>query len=301
MDPTQERAPLERVADAFDAITTERGWGQPPLLLRVEGDLDTGCDLDLGVKELDGHPAQALLGFSAPMAWTALGVSAEGWATPCADVPHGYRAEAPAGASTRERVRSLVLLGHRGDPVGWLHWKDGRRHAEPPTEGLLVDCLRRALGRPTPPPAASTDVLFATMWLENLLERSRPQRKRHGGRSLEWEEAAALHPAVQMLAATGQGALDDDLVDTARALGRVCDWAMVRHQAIRGWKAGLDASLAVWMDAGMVSRWLLDCRPGLTELLGHLESTCSRSLARQVRQTLVGFGVDHPAAASPAA
>lgn len=294
MDHT-EALQLERAFDAFDAITTERGWGQPPLLLRIQDGLDPDGGAELGVGELDGHPAEALLGFTAPMAWTAMGVSAEGWATSCADVPHGYRAEAPAG-TTRERVRTLVLLSHWGDPVGRTRWEDGRSLDEPPTEGFVVDCLRRALGRPTPPPTATTTTLFATMWLENVLARSR-----QGGRRLSWDQAAALHPAVQLMGGERRevGHEPVDVTGPALALGKVCDWSMVRQQAIRGWKAGLDAPLAVWMDTGMLSRWLLDRRPLVEELIDQLGGTCSPSVLRRIRQSLAAQEVDGGAAQGP--
>lgn len=303
MPQTEDHLLLERVADVLDTVTSERGWGQPPLLLRLQGGLDLDGRADLGLRELDGHPAQSLLGFSAPLSWTALGVSAEGWATPCTEGPHGYRVEAAPGAA-RTRVRSLVLLGHRGEAVGRLRWEDGRCLTEAPTEGLVIDCLRRALGRRTPPPATSTDVLFATMWLENVLappncgaptslnDAETPQSSRR----LTWRQACVLHPAVQLLAQgpaqDGRTHSGEDVVAMARSLGRVCGWTMVRQQVMQGWKAGLDPKLATWMDAGMVSRWLLDRRPGLDDLLEHLAGACSPSVLRRVRQSLVALGID---------
>ncbi|MGI9119265.1 MAG: hypothetical protein ACR2G7_03940 [Acidimicrobiales bacterium] len=202
-----------------------------------------------------------------------------------------------------------MLLCHWGDPVGRVRWQDGRCLSEPPAEGFLVDCLRRALVRPTPPPAASTTRLFATIWLENVVRQSR-----RGSRHLGWKAVVALHPAVQLLARNGQPAggsfpfwpqnrgefvsllgperaEDDDLVATARALGNVCDWSMVRRQVIRGWKAGLDAPLAVWMDTGMLSRWLLDSREDVDDLMDQLAATCSASVLHRIRQTFTALGL----------
>ncbi|HSH62417.1 MAG TPA: hypothetical protein VK988_22760 [Acidimicrobiales bacterium] len=286
MDHTDDHLSLARAADAFDAIIHERGWGQPPLLLRIEGGLDPDKVAELAVRALDGHPAEALLGFSAPPTWTAMGVGAEGWATSCAAAPHGDQTEAPAGAG-RERVRSVVLLGRRGGPVGRLRWADGRTLAQAPDEGRVLDCLARALGRATAPPSVSTDVLFATMWLENLAAHGRGRRQ-----PLSWDQAAALHPAGQLLAKEGPPVHPDDLVPAAAALGRVCDWSMVRQQAMHGWNCGLDPALARWMDPGMVSRWLLDSRAGLDELLGHVGEACSLSALRRIRQSLAALGVE---------
>ncbi len=288
MDHTNVRRQLERVVDAFDAVITERGWAQPPLLLRIEGKLGPDGSFDLGVRELDGHPAEVLLGFSAPLAWTAIGVSTEGWATPYGEHPRDDGAEVGAGSSG-VRVRVLILLSRGGDRLGRICWEDGRCLPEAPGEGLVVDCLRRALGRPTPPPTATTDLLFATMWLENVLARSREARQ-----PLTWGQAAALHPAMQVMAADAPALQHDDVVGPMRALAKVCDWSIVRQQVMRGWQAGLEPFLAEWMDAGMVSRWLLDRRPGIEELLGELARVCAPPVLRQIRPSLIGLGITEP-------
>ncbi|HSH58877.1 MAG TPA: hypothetical protein VK988_04385 [Acidimicrobiales bacterium] len=43
---------------------------------------------------------------------------------------------------------------------------------------------------------------------------------------------------------------------------------------------------------GMVSRWLLDSRAGLDELLGHVGEACSSSALRRIRQSLAALGVE---------
>ncbi len=136
MPDLTKTAGLARAADAFDALIDERGWGQGPLLLRVEGTLDPDAGAELGIKQLDVHPAQALLGFSAPLAWTAIGVSAEGWATPCTDTHYGYRLDVPTGSEeSPKRVPSLVLLDRDGNVASRLRGEDGRVITEAPEEG----------------------------------------------------------------------------------------------------------------------------------------------------------------------
>lgn len=279
MNHTDGRRQLQRAVDAFDVVITERGWTQPPLLLRIEGDLGPDGGFDLSVRQLDRHPAEVLLGFSAPLTWTAIGVSTEGWVSPG---EHARDDGAEVWArSSGVRVRVLVLLSRGGDRAGRICWEDGRCLPEPPGEGLVVDCLRRALGRPTPPPTATTNLLFGTMWLENVLVESREVRQ-----PLTWSQAAALHPAMQLMAADAPAVRPDDVVGPMRALAKVCDWSMVRQQAMRGWTAGLEPSLAEWMDPGMVSRWLLDRRPGIEELLDELAGVCSPSVLRRIVQSL---------------
>ncbi len=277
---------LERAANAFDDLTEERGWGERPLLLRLEHGLDPEAGAELGVKELDAHPGQALLGFSAPIAWTAIGVSAEGWATPCVDADHGYRAEAPEGAP-RARVRSLVIMTSNGLVAGRLRRQDGGILSEAPAEGLIVDCLRRALGRCTSPPVASTATLFATCWLENVGARAKGT-----GRPVSWTNVVALHPAVQALARSGRVVKPGELVTAAATFARLCDWTMVRHQIIAGWRpVDIDPRVAVWMDSGMLSRWLLDQASSIDELEAALHAVCPPVVLQRIRRSLDQMGV----------
>ena len=153
---------------------------------------DPADGAELAVRPLDGHPGQALLGFSAPMGWTAIGVSSEGWAGPYQGEVTGYSAVAAPG--TRRRVRAIVQIDRDGSLAGCARWRDGGIVAEAPTDGFVVDCLRRALGLGTPPPTTTTDTLFAALWLE-----------------------------------------------------------------------GVEASVAVWMDTGMLSRWMVEQMPPVAE------------------------------------
>lgn len=142
--PTQH--PLfERAVELFDAIAEDLGWGCPALLFGIGRSDEAATEVEIAVREIDGHPAESLQGFSAPANWTAIGVCAEGWAYPSPGIGHSDRPGAPAGPG-RERVRSLVLLGREGQVAARLRWQDGRVAKEAPAEGLMMDCLRRSLG-----------------------------------------------------------------------------------------------------------------------------------------------------------
>ncbi|MGH9184915.1 MAG: hypothetical protein ACRD0U_03695 [Acidimicrobiales bacterium] len=52
----------------------------------------------------------------------------------------------PSSQPDAVRVRSLVLMDRQGTIAGRTAFTDGRSIGEPPTEGLAVDGLRRALG-----------------------------------------------------------------------------------------------------------------------------------------------------------
>ncbi len=141
--PTQDVL-FERVVDVFDAVAEDRGWGSPSLLIGIGCRDEPGAEVELAVKEIDEHPAEALMGFTAPGHWTAIGVSAEGWAFPYPEATDGH----PSGNTAdvvRERVRTLVLVSRDGRAVGKVRWQDGRVVEEAPAEGLVLECLRLAL------------------------------------------------------------------------------------------------------------------------------------------------------------
>lgn len=285
MSHVDQQSQLDRAIEAFDVIVSQRGWGEGPLLLRTRGGLDPDAGAELAVRSLDGHPAQALLGFSAPLGWTAIGVSAEGWAGHYQGRPTGYSARAATG-DIRQRVRILHLLDRDGTTAGRLCWQDGRVQDEAPSEGLVVDCLRRALRLPSPQPTISTDLLFATLWLEAIVASGRRR-----SRNMTWHQAVSLHPAMQLLAEDGQTPGAKDLVMTAQALGRVCDWTQVRKQSIAGWNVGASGPLAAWMDAGMLSRWLIEQHPPLAEVTARAHRRCTPATMRRVMQVLAELGV----------
>ncbi|MBV9411372.1 MAG: hypothetical protein JO148_07235, partial [Acidimicrobiia bacterium] len=69
---------LENLVVAVDTAAEVRGWNEGHLLLKIDNVDAEG--LDFGMKEIDGHPLNTLLGFTAPDEWAAIGVCAEGWA-----------------------------------------------------------------------------------------------------------------------------------------------------------------------------------------------------------------------------
>ena len=69
---------LEGLVRLIDSRAEERGWNEGHFLVNiVAADLDGA---DVGFKDIEGHPLNSLLGFTAPTEWLALGVCAEGWA-----------------------------------------------------------------------------------------------------------------------------------------------------------------------------------------------------------------------------
>jgi hypothetical protein len=154
-----------------------------------------------------------------------------------------------------------------------------------------VDCLLRALDRSTTPPGAGTEGLFAIHWLGNLAAHV---RRPAGCTGLSWPQAAALHPALQMLEDAGEWRWgEESLVPAAIALSRACGWAQVRRQCIeREWLPDLiSPALAAWMDTGMLSRWVLGGARSVPELLDQLHGMLTPAVTRRVRQSLQELGV----------
>lgn len=99
---------------------------------------------DVGILPLDGlTPVDVLLGAVAPADWAVLGVATTGWAGQL-----GRR-------SGRVPAEVVVLVVRDGRVVGRVRRGD-QVITEPPACGLTLDCLRRALGLDTPPPAERT-------------------------------------------------------------------------------------------------------------------------------------------------
>ena len=232
--------PLSAVADLLAAAPD---LAPGALLVRLEGDPPCRPDdeLALGMLPIDGHPSETLLGFVAPSDWWALGLISPGWANPAGDelddvdLARGRRRGPRYAERTGRRRATVVSLQARDgtEATRILVGDDEPLDPGPGGGGLLPDCLRRALGLPTEPPAVATAELFAALWLTSIAGTMEVERRRVG-----WAEAAALHP-VALLLADGPRVSHDDLVDAAGALDRVVGWRELRAVAAEGrWAVG---------------------------------------------------------------
>jgi hypothetical protein len=261
------------------ALDQARPMTAPPVWIRICGPVARPDKIEEEVG------FDRLVGFVAPKRCSAVGVVAGGWATTTADadriVSGGSR------SSPRERVRSTVVVQRDGSSFGRLRWASGRVVDEAPTYGRMFDCLRRAVGLATEPPAVGTDILFASMWLLAITEAAdRPAS------ALTWLDVAALHPVSQIL----EDEVPDwsgGLVDAARALAVACPWSEVRRLIAEGaWaESPVRPSAAAWMDDGMLCRWLLDGQATLALQLRRAADELAPPLARRVGGTLRELGL----------
>lgn len=258
---------LGRVADS---LLETVGDGRGGVLLHVAPAPD---GWDIAVKDLEGAPADVLLGFVAPDHWVALGVAAGGWA---------HRLDAGMAATGCRQPAAVVTIVHRSGPVVGRVRVGDEVQREAPAYGLTLDALQRALGLASAPPLHSTGLLFASTWLENVAGAARGR-----GRALTWAEARTLHPAIQLLAQE-PGIDDVDLVAAARDLERACRWDEHRWMIIEGRTRdrNITPAEAAWFDAGSYSRWAMSWRPEIDDLLADVRRTAGSGVARRCAAVL---------------
>lgn len=250
---------LAALVAAIDSAAEQRGWNNGGLLVRIEapGDSDEG-DVDLGLLEIDEHPYDYLLGFTAPDEWLALGLCCEGWAAP---MNSGTR---PSRAKGRMRARNTVLVSRDGYVAAGMRL--GGEDFEPwpePGEGRMLDALQRALRLPTAPPEEPL-----TRWLALRLFVAIVGA--HGaGRRVGW---AQLCPYVERY----------------EKLGHIGTWELLRRLVANGedLTAGVDATAAAWMDEGMFARSVLAELPQYDVLLERARRSTTPEAFTQLRRLL---------------
>lgn len=182
---------------------------------------------EIAIRSLEGeHPYDALLGFVAPEDWEVFGVIAPGWGTYWGGPKKGQR----------RRVRAIHLATRNGEEAGLLHFAgDDAPHVEDDaaeSPGRVADCVRRAMGLPTPEEPDSS--LVAAWWDRTL-------------RSV----AAQAHPS-------NNGVLVQ-IADLDALIGDEPEsWDDERWETVaNGGSPLMDGAVAAWMDEGMYARTVL--------------------------------------------
>jgi hypothetical protein len=167
---------------------------------------------------------------------------------------------------------------------------DGEVMTSGEPEGRVIDALRRALGLATPPPVSGTADLLAMVWIEALIEGS--AKAVAGGRELEWDQAAAAHPAMQTLSREGHDIDVEHVAMIAQVATAAWSWENLRLKAVEeAWVQDLvPRGLAEWMDEGMFARWLMAGVPPLGLLKREAEGCLPPRVWRQVEAVLAATG-----------
>jgi hypothetical protein len=294
----------------------------PPDLGRLIDDLDgAGTDPDAsgayvaratgdGWSTTARRSLQDLVGWTAPLDCDAIGIvaagatvravplgrggSVAGSEAPTIRPPSGLGPAGPIGrdasptSATGPDCSPAVRLVAAVDRFGRCASRltvDGTVHHEPPAGGRMLDTLQRCLGRPTRPPDEDTTGLLATLWFAAIMAQPALGEGR-----LTWTQAIRLHPASQLLLASGTYFTHRELTAGVDAAVRTLTWDVLRDATARRGTLGdlCPASLAAWMDSGIYSRWILGQLPDLETLAPATIAALRPSTARRL--------VDHVAA-----
>ena len=165
----------------------------------------------------------------------------------------------------------------------------------PPSEGRLLDCLRRCFGLPTPPPPVGPIRLQVIVWLVAVLDHAAGARRR-----LSWSEVARLHPLARVLASDLGGRGSDFGTGLVRMAGSAWSWEDIRIQAQQpGFLDDIvDPSLAGWMDDGMFARWVLSDLPSADELFAALRPLLSPTATRRLAHAVHAAALAEPVGVS---
>jgi hypothetical protein len=217
---------------------------------------------------------RGFLGWTAPPRCQAVGVVASGRAI-AEDGPAGLPPGFAPGARTGVRMACLVA---RDGSVGWqMETASGAAYPVPPSEGRLLDCLRRCFALPTPPAPVGPKHFQSLLWLITIEEVIRSSTRR-----LTWAQILDLHPAANPQDYP-------QLANPDRWGEPEWTWEALRRAAVReNWaRMMVERDLAAWMDDGMFARWIIDSLPAPEDVLAglrpHLAPSAARRLAHAVR------------------
>jgi hypothetical protein len=156
---------------------------------------------------------------------------------------------------------------------------DGSDFAETPSEGRVLDILRRAAGLGTSPPPCGAPVVEVIIWLGAIRGAAVLEARRLG-----WEEVVALHPAADRFEGCEPGVAQLLVLLNARSL----TWADLRQEAGRDLVLPCmpPPDLSNWMDDGMFARWILADLPTVDELLHQVRPKVSADAYRRIRHLI---------------
>lgn len=239
---------------------------------------------------------EGLLGWVAPEECQAVGIIATGrlrsldrpgaMVAPAGDEtpPDWVKAVTEAAEESEEARIAIACLVARDGSTAWrMRLPDGAEADHPPSEGRLLDCLRRCFGLPTRPPPATPAVLQAVAWLAAVLDAGH-----RSSRLLSWSEVSRLHPVATLVAGDARADCSDLLPALTRVAGAAWSWGDLRREIQDFDALGelVDPELAAWMDDGMFARWVLAALPSADELLASVRPLLVPSAARRLAHAI---------------
>jgi hypothetical protein len=211
-----------------------------------------------------------------------------GWTAPATDAAVGVVATArlrsldeSAEIPARLRpglgggIRTSCLVTREGE-IGWdMRLPDGSYFRETPSEGRMLDVLRRTLGLATPPPQVPPGRLVAIIWLLTIDRMSR-----HWPGRMNWSDVLDANLGAGQMAEAVPDADGETLI---RVLASRRTWEDYRQTTVALGERGLcDPALAAWMDEGMFCRYVLGELPPLEQLLAEVRPRLVPAAARRL-------------------
>ena len=239
-----------------------------------------------GFSELVLDEDTEIVGFTALAQSDAVGVVATGSVR---SLDPSVEPHASLAASCAGRV-DLACVVSRDGHVGWFAAVGSKPAGLPvPSEGRLLDCLRRAVGVPTPPPAGWPSVLQAPLWVANIGELANCRRH-----PLSWSEVIQVLPDLP--SDWYRPSKQDEAPGSA-----VNAWELLRIDAtkervslerlspslLRPWLPS--PAVAAWMDAGVLSRWVKDLIPPAHALAASVTAALTASASRRLGHSLTAI------------
>lgn len=269
LGPADGRSPLAALAAAIT---------HPDLAPQAVGAVFCGEQVELHVKALgDAHPVDQLLGFRAPAAWDAFGVTVAGRTVP-------YPGAVPGGGPLADHRPLLLtfLAGRDGSTAAYL-LPDGDEPVlldEPAgseAQGAIADLCWRVLGRPTAPPQVTVGQFWATWWLDRIVSAGAADP----AWSPSWEQLCLLHPDAGRWPAG------------ADAPAHEPSWHRLRTDPDLAHLVPPAASRDVldWMDDGMFARWSTGALPDPGDLLDAVAELLPSQLVDRVVQRVGEAGL----------
>jgi len=259
---------LQEVVARLEEICCEAGWEQPPCVVGIE----RSGDIEMCFPPPSEDPLGDLVGYTAPDRWGAMGFLASGRV-------HDLAIEAGRMYGVERDIERQARIGHfvdrDGVAVSFLRLGD-----DPPdvrtggTRGdRSDDVCRRALGLPTALPESPISLLWATRWLERVLDAAATS----ASHVATWPRVARHHVAVP---AKAEAPDVITLIDLGRDVHEMGSWETLRSLVANGRNRvpNISPSAARWMDEGMFSRWMLE---GMAPL-GHLRTAVGAAVPAEV-------------------
>lgn len=275
--------PLDDLVEAINAALYPPAGHQ---LLRV---VDDPSEVEIARRPLAvDHPLEALLGFTAPAGWLALGLTGPGTA-----VPLGPSA---ADDDNRPTVAFTILLDRSGQGAGVMQSEESVTRLPGAPEGLLGDAFRRALGLPTAPPPPDTVDLWLRCWLDHLVEAiAFLGNARH---YQSWAAVSAVHPVATVWGLDGPVGAPVALADATRRLAEAWPWDRLRKEPDVLDTPGppLPPDITTWMDDGMFARWIMAAFPSWEQLANAAAQLLPPAVATTIAETVVAAGISWPEA-----